>query len=121
VEEFSAKVGREGILKMKIGNEILHEMGNDNGVRAVNFSTSKILTVEVMLFPRRDIYKYSWTSPDGKTHNQTEHLLIDRGRHSSVLDVRSFRTANCEINRAREILYGEVQCHRSVGIVRSRT
>jgi hypothetical protein len=33
-------------------------------------------------------------SPDGKTHNQIDHILVDRRRHSNVLDVRSFRTAN---------------------------
>jgi hypothetical protein len=35
-----------------------------------------------------------WTSPDGKTHNQINHILIDRRRHSSVLDVWSFRIAD---------------------------
>jgi hypothetical protein len=32
-------------------------------------------------------------SPDGKTYNQ---ILIDEGRHLSVLDVRSFRAADCD-------------------------
>jgi hypothetical protein len=27
------------------------------------------------------------TSPDGKAHNQIDHILIDRCRHSSVHDV----------------------------------
>ena len=40
--------------------------------------------------------KYNWTSTDGKTHNQIDHILIDRRRHSSILDVRSFRGANCD-------------------------
>jgi hypothetical protein len=39
---------------------------------------------------------YTWTSPDGKTINQIDHILIDRRRHSSVLDDRSFRAADCD-------------------------
>jgi hypothetical protein len=39
--DFNAKVGREDILKLTIGNESLHEIRNDNGVRLVNFATSK--------------------------------------------------------------------------------
>jgi hypothetical protein len=35
-------------------------------------------------------------SPDGKTHNQIDHILVDRRRHSNVLDVRSFRAADCD-------------------------
>jgi hypothetical protein len=35
--DFNAKVGREDIFKPIIGNESLHEINNDNGVRLVNF------------------------------------------------------------------------------------
>jgi hypothetical protein len=31
--DFNAKVGREDIFKPMIGNESLHEISNDNGVR----------------------------------------------------------------------------------------
>jgi hypothetical protein len=34
--------------------------------------------------------------PDGKTRNQIDHILVDRRRHSNVLDVRSFRAADCD-------------------------
>jgi hypothetical protein len=34
--------------------------------------------------------------PDGKTHNQNDHILIDRRQHSSILDVQSFRAADCD-------------------------
>jgi hypothetical protein len=39
--DFNAKVGWEDIYKPTIGNESLHEISNDNGVRLVNFATSK--------------------------------------------------------------------------------
>jgi hypothetical protein len=40
--DFNQKEGREDILKSTIGNKSLHETSNDNGVRVVNFTTSKI-------------------------------------------------------------------------------
>jgi hypothetical protein len=44
--DFNAKVGREDIYKPLIGNENLYEIVNDNGVKVVNFATSKNLTVK---------------------------------------------------------------------------
>jgi hypothetical protein len=48
------------------------------------------------MLPNRNIYKYTWTSPDGKSHNHIDHILVDRQRHSKVLDVLSFRAADCD-------------------------
>jgi hypothetical protein len=36
--DFNAKVGREDILKHTIGNESVHAISNDNGVRVVNLA-----------------------------------------------------------------------------------
>jgi hypothetical protein len=59
LQDFNAKVGKEGgrkcIFKPIIGNEILHEASNDNGVRVVNFATSKYLIVKSTTFSHRDI------------------------------------------------------------------
>jgi hypothetical protein len=43
--DFNDKVGREDIFKHAIGNGSLHATSNDNGVRVINFATSKNLTV----------------------------------------------------------------------------
>ena len=93
---FNAKLWREIIFKPTIGQESLHQDSNDNGVRLVNFATSKNLVVKSTMFPHRNILKYTWTSADGKTHNQIDHVLIDRRWRSSVLDVRSFRVNDCD-------------------------
>jgi len=76
--DFNAKVGRENIFKLKIGNESLHKDSDDNGVRIVNFATSKYLVVKCTMFPHQNIHKHTWNSPDGKTHNQIDHILIQR-------------------------------------------
>jgi exonuclease III len=62
--DFNAKVGRGNIFKPTIGNESLHEISNDNGVRVVNFVTSKNLVVKSTMFSHRRIHKYTWTSPE---------------------------------------------------------
>ena len=74
--DFNAKVGRENIFKPTFGNECLHQDSNDNGVRIVNFATSDNLVVKSTTFPRRNIYKYTWTSPIGRTHNQTYYIYV---------------------------------------------
>jgi endonuclease/exonuclease/phosphatase family metal-dependent hydrolase len=88
--DFNAKAGREDIFNPIIGNEIFHEISNDNGVRLVNVATSTNLTVKSTLFPHRNNHKYTWTFPDGKTHNQIDHILVDRRRHSNILYVRFY-------------------------------
>jgi hypothetical protein len=94
--DFNAEVGKEVNFKVIIGNESLHEASNDNGVRVVNFAASKNLIVKSTAFSHRDIHKHTWASPDGVTHNQVGHVLIDKRRHSNILDVRSFRGADCD-------------------------
>jgi hypothetical protein len=73
---FNAKVGREDNFEPTIGNESLHENSNDNGDRLVNYATSKNLRVKSTMLQHRNIHKYTWTSPDGKTHNQIDHILV---------------------------------------------
>jgi hypothetical protein len=92
--DFNAKVGSEDLFKPTIGNEILHEISNDNGVGLVNFATSKNLRVKSTMFPHRNICKYTWTSPDGKTHNQISN------RFAALEDL----DAEVEINSAWETI-----------------
>jgi hypothetical protein len=57
--DFKAKVAREDIFKPIIGNDSLHETSNFNGLRLVNFATSKNLIVKSTTLPHRDIHKHT--------------------------------------------------------------
>jgi hypothetical protein len=37
--DFNAKMGRENIFKLKLVNENIHQVSNDNGVKITNFAT----------------------------------------------------------------------------------
>jgi hypothetical protein len=76
----------------------LHEIGNDSGVRIVNSATSGNLTVESVMLPHHNNHKFTWTSHDGKTHNQIDNILKDRRQHLNVLVVQSVRAAECDTN-----------------------
>ena len=60
----------------------------------MNFATPNNLVVKSTMFLHRNIHKCTWTSPDGRIHNQTDHMLTDRRWHSSIIDVQSFRGAD---------------------------
>ena len=116
--DLNAKVGKENIFKPTTGNDSLHQDSIDNGVRIVNFATSKNLVVKRTMFPHRNIRTFTWTSPDGKTHNQIDHILIDRRWHSSVPDVRGLNGADFDtyhymvVSKVRERLAGSKQAAR---------
>jgi exonuclease III len=55
--DLNGKRDRKDIFKPIIGNESLHEVSNDNGVRVVNFATSENLTVKSTMLPHRNIHK----------------------------------------------------------------
>jgi hypothetical protein len=65
--DFNVKVGREDIFKPTFGNESLHKIHNNNGVRTVNFATSKNLKVKSTTIPHYNIHKYTWMSPRWET------------------------------------------------------
>jgi len=55
----------------------------------------KIITMSTR-FPHSNIHRYTWNSPDGKTHSKIYHVLVDKRLHSSIIDIRSFTGADSD-------------------------
>ncbi|XP_025405340.1 craniofacial development protein 2-like, partial [Sipha flava] len=84
VGDFNAKIGRENIYRPIIGPNSLHEISNDNGTKLIHFASSQELTISSTYFPRKYIHKYTWVSPNGRVHNQIDHIMINK-RHASFI------------------------------------
>jgi hypothetical protein len=73
-----------------MGMKVYRKISNDNGVRVVNFATSKNLTVKSTMFAHRNIHKYMWMSPDEKPQNQIDNILAADGDTYHYLVVAKF-------------------------------
>ena len=94
--DFNAQVGRETVYRPTIGQHSLHEHCNNNGERLVDFTMSNNMVIASTCFPHKNIHKGTWCSPDTRTTNQIDHVLIDSRHASDILDVRSCRGPNID-------------------------
>ncbi len=70
---------------------------NDNGERLCDFGSANRLVITGTIFPHKEIHKLTWRSPDGRTVNQIDHVLVNvvNGRmRTSILDTRVMRGAD---------------------------
>ncbi|XP_052233243.1 uncharacterized protein LOC127846107 [Dreissena polymorpha] len=66
----------------------------DNGERLVNFCQQNDLFIGRTLFAQKEIHKFTWTSPDDRTQNQVDHIIINSRWRLSLQDVRVMRHAD---------------------------
>ncbi|XP_046683293.1 uncharacterized protein LOC124369359 [Homalodisca vitripennis] len=92
---FNAKIGKEQVWKSVAGSNSLHANSNDNGMRLLSLTWAVNMKIMSTFFPRKDIHKATWTSPNGITKNQIDHVLIDLRHSSHITNVRSIRKAEC--------------------------
>jgi endonuclease/exonuclease/phosphatase family metal-dependent hydrolase len=96
IGDLNAKIGQEEIFKLIIEKYSLHNISNDNGIRAIDFASTHNMVIGSTMFNHRNIHEITWKSPDDSTFNQIDHLIIDVRHVSNLLDVRSSRGANID-------------------------
>jgi endonuclease/exonuclease/phosphatase family metal-dependent hydrolase len=95
IGDMNAKVGKD-LMIPNVGKFGLHNVSNDNGTRLADFSVTRNLVISSIMFPHKKIHKETWISPDGLTRNQIDHIMIDTRHASNIIDVRSYRGADCD-------------------------
>ena len=93
------KVDEEQIYENVAGKYSLHVHTNNNGKRLFHPAEANQLIIASTFFDHKRIHKATWTPPDGRITNQIDHVLVNKCKRSNILDVRSFRGANCDSDR----------------------
>ena len=95
--DMNAQVGKElAAFRGAIGNHSLHNESNDNGIRMITMAAEYDLVIGGSLFPHKEKHKGTWLSPDGRTTNQIDHVMVRRKYRRSLLDVRAYKGADCD-------------------------
>lgn len=92
----NAKIGRETMYRPTIGKESLRDVINDYGTRVINMAISKELVINSTYFPRKNIHKHTWVSPNGLTKNQIDHVMINKKHMSCISNMRSYRGSDAD-------------------------
>lgn len=91
--DWNAKIGKEDMYKRTVGNHSKHENTNENGQRVIGFAMGRNMVIRSTQIQRKEIYKDTWISPDKKTVNQIDHVIIGRNDMELITNVRSMRGA----------------------------
>ena len=92
--DMNAKVGEENANYERVMGK--HGLGvrNGNGEKLCDMCDMNELVITGTLFPHKIIHKATWISPDGRTRNQIDHVLINKRFRNSVEDTRVYRSAD---------------------------
>ena len=92
--DLNAKVGADNKNKERAMGS--HGCGvlNNNGERLVEFCLNNNLVIGGTIFPHKQNHKLTWVSPDKRTVNQIDHILINNKWRTSLQDVRVYRGAD---------------------------
>ena len=86
IGDFNAIVGNDSARNEDVMGKFGLGRLNKRGERLIEFCRDSDLAITNTLFKHRERRKATWTSPDGKTRNLIDYVLVSRRWKSSVLD-----------------------------------
>ena len=92
--DFNAKVGKQAFNTPNIGVFGLGDT-NEEGERLVNFCIDNNLTITNTKFQHHPRRCYTWTSPDQRTRNQIDYILISQRWNRCVTNSRAYPGFDC--------------------------
>ncbi|XP_059161684.1 uncharacterized protein LOC131944848 [Physella acuta] len=101
--DMNAKVGTENKEReLTMGKNGIGTI-NENGELFADFCAANDLIIGGTIFSHKDIHKTTWTSPDGKTKNQIDHITVSRKCPKIKEDF------NCAVKNRYEVLSSLVE------------
>ena len=92
--DVNAKIGSNNANREEVMGKFGVGVMNDNAERLCDFCSANGLIITGALFSHKEIHKLTWRSPDGKTVNQIDHVIVNGRMRTSVLDTRVMREAD---------------------------
>jgi endonuclease/exonuclease/phosphatase family metal-dependent hydrolase len=77
-----------------VGHHSLHNEFNTSGMIMTDFAVTRKLAISSTMFSHRSVHK-TRISPNGRTRNQIDHVMIDARHARNIIDVQSYRGADC--------------------------
>lgn len=92
--DFNAKVGKSSEVERAVGKFGLGQR-NERGDRLLEFCIQQNLAITNTLFKHHPRRQFTWRSPDGRTKNQIDYILIKQRWRSSATNCRAYPGADC--------------------------
>ena len=92
--DWNAKIGKDNIGWERVMLKNGYGDRNERGERLLEFALKQDLLICNTKFQQKDCRKWTWKSPDGRTTNMIDLILIDRRWMTSVRLCRTFQGAD---------------------------
>jgi len=72
----NAKLGKETVFSQVVVRHTLHNISNENGEMVANYAINNDIFLINTDFQQKKIHTGTWISPDHKTINQIDHVMV---------------------------------------------